>query len=98
MWSRLRLLPFYRFFYLRSLLLHLLLYLRPSLLYLLLYLFPPLLYLLLRPLLYLFLHSSARCRAGYRGESGLEEDGESSPHASPPLVVELLSGSSPCCE
>ena len=62
------------------------------LVYLLFYLLLTLLYLLLD----LFFYSrSASCRAKHCEESGREEDSESSPHDSPSLGVNLLSGISP---
>jgi hypothetical protein len=50
---------------------------------------------LLHLLLYLFFYSrSASCRAKHREQSGYEEDSESTPHASPSLGINLLSGAS----
>ena len=79
-------------FYLLLYLLCLLFYLLTNLVCLLFYTLRCLLHLLL----YLFFYSrSASCRAKHREQSGCEEDSESTPHASPSLGMNLLSGASP---
>ena len=60
------------------------------------YLLLDLLLTLLHLLLDLFFYSrSASCHAKHREQSGYEEDSESTPHASPSLGMNLLSGDSP---
>src|SRR5215204_4976439 len=85
---------FYPLLSLLYFLLHLLFYLLPLLLHLLFHLLAPLLHFLLRPLLKIFLNPTARRSARYRDESGGEEDGELSSHASPCWDNSCLANSS----
>lgn len=79
-------------FYLLLYLLCFLFYPLPNLICLLFYTLRRLLHLLLDLLFY---SRSASCRTKYREQSGREEDSQPSPHASPSLEVNLLSGASP---